>query len=340
MNTSIFQLLSERFPDTPWQQEVPLAPFTYMKIGGPAEVLWDAKDLAEFIKVVAFCREKDLPLTILGGASNVLISDAGLRGLVILNHCDAITFLEDPSFIPVEALPAIDGVQRTSTSVLVMAESGVKTASLVGATTAKSLTGLEPFLGVPGSIGGAIYNNSHYTEELIGNFIVAVEVIDEFGTRTWLSQEECRFAYDFSRFHDSKEVILRAIFHLQPGEKESIQERLKIATVKRATTQPLGTANSGCMFQNAQLTPEQSTHFGGKERISAGWLIDQAGLKGLRIGKAVVSDIHANFIVNEGGATSDEIEQLIQLVQEKVKEKFGIELQREVFFLQQPQMLQ
>lgn len=340
MSTSILQQLNERFPALSWQQEVPLAPFTYMKIGGPAEIFWEAKKLEEFIDVVGFCRAGDLPLTILGGASNVLIADAGLRGLVILNRCADITFLDDPSRIPVEVLPALNDLQRTESSVLVMAESGVKTASLVGATTAKSLTGLEPFLGVPGSIGGAIYNNSHYTEELIGSFIVAVEVIDEAGQRTWLSQEECRFSYDFSRFHESTEVILRAIFHLQPGEKEAIQERLKIATVKRATTQPLGTANSGCMFQNAQLTAEQSIHFGGKERISAGWLIDQAGLKGTRVGKAVVSEVHANFIVNEGGATSDEIEQLIHIVQEKVKEKFGIELQREVFFLQQPQMLQ
>lgn len=340
MSSSLFNQLSEAFPQIPWQQEIPLAPFTYMKVGGPAEVLWDAKELQTFIEVVQYCRAQDVPLTILGGASNVLVADAGLRGLVILNHCDKITFLEDQTLIPTEAASVLESAQLSDSTVLVLAESGVKTASLVGATAAKTLTNLEPFLGVPGSVGGAIYNNSHYTEELIGSFTVAVEVVDEAGERRWLSQEECNFAYDYSRFHDSQEVILRAIFQLQPGEKESIQEKIKTATVKRATTQPLGTANSGCMFQNAQLTPEQSANFGGKERISAGWLIDQAGLKGLRVGKAVVSDIHANFIVNEGGASSDEIEQLIQLVQEKVKESFGIELQREVFFLQQPQMLE
>lgn len=339
MNTSLFDQLHERFPELSWQQEVPLAPFTYMKIGGPAEVLWEAKVLEEFVQVVAFCRANDLPLTILGGASNVLIADEGLRGLTILNRCADITLFDDRSEFPVEALPVLERVVFSDSIRAVMAEAGTKTAALVGATTARELTGLEPFLGVPGTIGGAIYNNSHYTEELIGQYIVAVEVLDELGDRHWLSQEECHFAYDFSRFHDSQEVILRAIFQLQPGSKDLIQEKLKITTVKRATTQPLGTANSGCMFQNAPLTPEQSTHFGGKERLPAGWLIDQTGLKGLRVGKAVVSEMHANFIINEGGASSDEIEELIGQVQQKVKEKFGIELQREVFFLQQPQML-
>lgn len=339
MSSSLFDQLKQQFPDLSWQQAVPLAPLTYMKIGGPAEVFWEAQELEQFVAVVSFCRAQDIPLTILGGASNVLIADSGLQGLVILNHCGDITFFENGITPPVEAYPIVDGMASDQHFAMVMVESGCRTSALVGATTARSLTGLEPFLGVPGSIGGALYNNSHYTEELIGNFVVAVEVVNEHGERVWLSQEDCRFAYDFSRFHDSLEVVLRAIFRVKPGNPDAIQELLKITTVKRATTQPLGTASSGCMFQNAQLTPEEALRFGGKQRVSAGWLIDQAGLKGTRVGKAVVSDVHANFIVNEGGASSAEVEQLIQLVRAKVKEKFGIELQQEVFFLQQPQML-
>lgn len=331
MSTSFFTLLSTQFPDLPWQTEVDLAPFTYMKIGGPAEVLWEAHVLNTFVEVIRFCWDRHIPLTILGGSSNVLIDDAGLRGLVILNRCSQQEVL--PAAAARELLPVpLHGVV-TDDYGYVMAESGQKTALVVGFSVQHGLTGLEPFLGVPGTLGGAIFNNSHYTQELIGTYVVAVEVLDTQGNRLWLSQSECQFGYDTSRFHQSGEIILRALFGLERGSPQVSQAKIAEATVKRATTQPLGTANSGCMFRNVEVPIERQSEYNGQTHLSAGWLIDQAGLKGLQVGGAIVSDKHANFIVNTGTATSADVQKLVTQIQEKIRQKYNVELIPEVFFL-------
>lgn len=331
---SNYSILHEKFPEIPWQESVILAPYTYMKIGGPAEVFWQAQKLDQFVTVLQFCLEQDIPVTVLGGASNVLVDDAGVPGLVIINQCSTVHPFEESEVSALIDEQWWGTVSKNLTGhSLLIAESGIKTALLVRFSVDQGLSGLEPFLGVPGTLGGAVYNNSHYTNELIGDFVVAVEILDEKGKRVWLDREACEFGYDTSRFHRTQEIILRVIFALQTGDKAQSDVKIREATVKRATTQPLGTANSGCMFRNVELPPEKRGEYDGKSILSAGWLIDQAGLKGTRVGAAVVSDMHANFIVNEGGATADDIRALVQKVQDAVREKFGIELQREVFFI-------
>ncbi len=326
--------LQESFPHFEWLADTPLAPYTYMKVGGPADILWEAKKLSDFTEVVAFCWQKDIPVTILGGASNVLVADEGIRGLVILNQCSEVALLAETELSGLIAESWWADALRTLTDhECVVAESGVKTAALVRFAVSNTLAGLEPFLGVPGTLGGAIYNNSHYTNELIGEFVLAVEVLGRDGGRYWLSQEQCAFAYDDSRFHRTEEVILRVLFALPVGERSESDALLKEATIRRATSQPLGVPSSGCMFRNVELPEEKQAEYDGKTVLSAGWLIDQAGLKGTRVGGAVVSDKHANFIVNEGGATAADIEELVKKVQEAVQEKFGITLEREVFFI-------
>lgn len=323
---SNFAKLSNHFPQLKWQENALLAPFTYMKVGGPAEVLWEAQDLDQLVEVVRFARQSGMEVTILGGASNVVVLDEGVTGLVIINQCSQIQKLDESALPP--ALTGIEGKQYFQ------AESGIKTALLVRQSVDFGFTGLEPFLGVPGTLGGAIYNNAHYrAQELIGNFVLGVEILTSEGNRQWLIQSECDFAYDYSRFHHTSEVILRVIFALAPGEAAASLEIIREATVKRASTQPLGTANSGCMFRNYELPEAEQARFEGKSVLPAGWLIDQAGLKGLRVGDAVVSDKHANFIINEGNATATDVEQLVALIQEKVLEKFGVKLHTEVFFL-------
>ena len=311
MSMSTFHQLQTAFPDLNWESNVRLEPFTYMKIGGPAEVLWQARNLDELREVVQFVRQQDIELTVLGGASNVVIDDAGLSGLVIINRCEGL-LVEDGALI---------------------AESGVKTGMLVRYSVDQGFAGLEPFLGVPGTLGGAIFNNAHYTNELIGNFVDSVEVVDLSGESKWLTQAECGFSYDHSRFHASGEIILQVRFRLQRGDATISQELIKETTVKRATTQPLGTANSGCMFQNVQLSPEEQLRFGGKATLPAGWLIDQAGLKGARVGNVVVSDKHANFMINTGDATSHDVQALVKKIQTEVQKTFGLKLEPEVFFL-------
>lgn len=310
--------------------QLPLAPFTYMKIGGPAEVAWEAHDLDLLTEVIRFCQDSGIRWTILGGASNVVIDDAGLSGLVIINRCDAMEVLPQAAALSLLPVPMQGLVSQDS---VVLCQSGQKTALLVGFSVEQGFTGLEPFLGVPGTLGGAIFNNSHYTQELIGTYVVAVEVLDSQGNRVWLSQAECEFGYDISRFHQSGEVILQVMFGLQKGDKAASQEIIREATVKRATTQPLGTANSGCMFRNVQVPPEKQSDYDGKTQLSAGWLIDQAGLKNLQVGGAVISNVHANFVVNTGTASSQDVRNLVKLVQEKIREKYQVELVPEVFFL-------
>jgi UDP-N-acetylmuramate dehydrogenase len=327
--------LQNHFPDLDWQLEAPLAPLTYMKIGGPAEVLWRARSIDDFKAVIRYAKRENIPLTILGGASNVVIRDGGLRGLVIFNECDQVNVYSSPD----ELKRAQEGINLSeeSTNIIdghsvVLAQSGIRTSLLVRQTIDAGLTGLEPFLGVPGTLGGAVYNNSHYTQELIGNYIAGVEIVSEDGEVRWLANSECEFSYDHSRFHHRQEVITRVLFALKPGEAAASLEKVAAATRKRSETQPLGSANSGCMFQNVVLTPAQQERFG-KNVLSAGWLIDQAGLKGQRVGKAVVSDKHANFVINEGGATFRDVEELVRNIQREVEKKFGLRLRPEVFFI-------
>lgn len=326
---SIYTTLLTKFPNLSWQENEPLAPFTYMKVGGPAEVLWIADSLEKLVEVLRFCQSKQINFHILGGASNIVIKDSGLDGLVIINRVAELKWLtaEEVSSIVTKDQPGQDKKQW------LQVQSGIKTAVLVGATAAKQLHGLEPFLGVPGTLGGAIYNNSHYQQELIGDYVQAVEVLNSQGERQWLQAKECDFAYDHSRFQTSQEVILQVLFALSPGNPDEIKKLMQTSTQQRASTQPLGTANSGCMFKNVELTAAQAKNFDGKQKLPAGWLIDQAGLKGKQIGGAKVSTKHANFIVNTGQATSQDIEHLVDLIIKKVQQQFDITLEREVFFL-------
>ena len=331
---SILSKLQEKFPNLVWQSKADLASHTYMRVGGPAEVLWVADDLETMVEVILYARQENMPLLVIGGASNIIVQDGGVDGLVIINHClggDHFVTAEDAQ----NALN-LDGSYFRHVppeGQFILSHSGVKTALLVGQTVQLNLSGLEPFVGVPGSIGGAVYNNSHYEHELIGDWVVAVEVLNEQNDRVWLHQQECAFEYDESRFQHTEEIILQALFFVLPDDPSVIQTRILESTIKRAGTQPIGTANSGCIFKNVELTPEQSALFSGKPKLSAGWLIDQAGLKGARVGGAVVSSVHANFIVNDGHAACADIQALIRQIQEAVQQKFDIHLESEVFFL-------
>jgi UDP-N-acetylmuramate dehydrogenase len=331
---SALNQLNQQFPDLHWQSDVVLADYTYMRVGGAAEVFWEARQLDDLVKVVTFARQQEIPVLIIGGASNILIRDGGVEGLVILNHCEQGEFHENRATLQVK-LQLDDSYfsHVPPEAKFLQLESGMRTSLASGLASQHSLTGLEPFIGVPGSLGGALYNNSHYQKELIGDWVVALEVLTLTNERKWLHQQECEFAYDDSRFQYSGEIILQAVLFVLPGEQLEIQDRVRESTQKRAHTQPLGTANSGCVFKNVVLTSEQSKRFEGKTTLPAGWLIDQAGLKGTRVGGAVVSPMHANFIVNDQHATSHDVEQLVALVQEKVAEKFNIQLEKEVFFL-------
>jgi len=219
---------------------------------------------------------------------------------------------------------------------ILLADSGIKTSDLVNKSVKMGLTGLEPFFGVPGRLGGAIYNNSHFQSELIGDYISRVQVFTVDNIVIWLTQEECQFSYDHSRFQSSGEIILKAEFKLTAGDKEKSKQIIRDSMMYRSKTQPLHLPSSGCIFKNVEnnsVLQEQFPQFAQKSHVSAGFLIDQAGLKGMREGDIEVSPVHASFMVNHGQGKASDVKKLVETVKNTVKDKFEVELKEEIFWL-------
>ena len=319
--TTIQQKITTAFPDLACKFDEPLAPYTYMKIGGPAEVLVTIKDLQTISAFIAFCREEFIPFRILGGASDVLVSDEGIQGVVIFMAID--TF---------ESLEKTEGPYH-----FVRAGAGMKMAPLVAKTVSLGLTGPEYFLGVPGTLGGAIYNNAHYLTDLIGAHVHTVQVLSSDGSQTTIPVEECEFAYEQSRFQNTDEVIVSAEFKLKKGDPLESQNLIAHATQYRANTQPLGVPSSGCIFQNVPNTPELKKtfpKFADKPFVPGGYIIDQAGLKGTKVGAISVSQKHAAWFENAGKGTCADVKALIKKVKDTVQSQFDVELHEEVFYIE------
>jgi len=301
-----------------------LAPHTYMKVGGPADLFFTATTKQDLIDAVQTAIKNKVNHFILGGGSNILVSDSGIKGLVIKNRADTIKII---------GLSGKLKNQRAGINQAVIeVQAGATVNQLVRFTIEESLKGLEEFLGIPGTVGGAVYNNSHHLDHLIGDHIKEVEVIDQKGKVKTYTQKQMHFAYNYSILQKTKEVVLSVKFQLKSGNKTQLWQKAEAALKRRRDTQPLEFPSSGCMFKNigkAQAllhnTPNQAT--------SAGFLIDNAGLKGTQIGGAKVSEKHANFIINTGNATAKDIKKLTQLVQKRIKEKYHINLKSEVFFI-------
>ncbi len=303
----------------------PLSSHTYFKIGGPADLFFTAHTTQELIKVVRLAIKHQLPYFILGGGSNILFADEGFRGLVIKNKTDHLRLKGFSG-------GSVQQGQLSIKKVLIQTDSGVPANKLIRFTLDEGYAGLEDFLGLPGTVGGAIFNNSHHLGKLIGDLVVEVEVLDHQGQLKKYSHQEIQFAYDYSIFQKTKETILTATFQLSKGDKHTLWQKAEQAVKRRAQTQPLGSPSSGCFFKNISLA--DAVRLGTPNRTcSAGYLIDKAGLKGARVGGAVVSDKHANFIINTGQATAADVLSLAQLIQQKVKQKFGVDLKPEVFLV-------
>jgi UDP-N-acetylmuramate dehydrogenase len=287
----------------------PLAPFTTLKVGGPAEWLVEVRTVEELVDVVAVAREWHVPVTVLGGGSNVVVADRGIAGLVLRLALTAIT------------QPAPDTVR---------AEAGVTINGLVRWTVGRGLAGLEAWAGTPGTVGGAVYGNAHWQGRNVGDLVRCVLVVTADGAASVVSQAEMAFAYDTSRLQWTKEILVWAEFAVEPGEVARLRGRARESLAYRKGTQPLASPSAGCVFQNPDPV---------RDRVppaippSAGALVDRAGLKGHRVGGARISDTHANFIVNDGGATAADIRALAETARAAVRDRFGIELRDEVVWL-------
>lgn len=288
---------------------VALAPLTTFKAGGPAEWFVEVRSAAELVDALELAHAHGIGVTLLGGGSNVLVSDRGVSGLVVRVHGGTV---------------ALDAPDR------VRADAGVTVNGLVRWTIARGLAGLETWAGTPGTVGGAIYGNAHFKGELIGDLVVSVRLACRSGRIRDVPADEMDFGYDRSRLQQSREVMLSAVFAVSPGDVASLRESARASLAYRKRTQPLHLPSAGCVFQNPD--PARDPVPAGVPP-SAGALIDRAGLKGAAVGGARVSTIHANFIVNEGGASAADIRALIEHCRREVARRFGVHLRDEIVYL-------
>jgi UDP-N-acetylmuramate dehydrogenase len=300
--------LHERFGDRV-QRDAALAPLTTFKVGGSADWLLTLQTAEELRQAVLVAREADVPIRVIGGGSNLLIADAGVRGIVVKLRGANVVRL------------------RTG---LVRADAALTINGLVRWTINRGLAGLEAWAGTPGTVGGAIYGNAHFKGRNIGELIEQVQLVDACANLIAVPAAEMEFGYDFSRLQRTREFVVTADFRASEGDPNALRAVARESLAFRKSTQPLESASAGCIFQNPD--PARDKMPAGIP-ASAGALVDRAGLKGSAEGRARVSARHANFIVNEGGSTAAEIRTLIERCKREVRERFGVELREEIVYL-------
>ncbi len=283
----------------------PLAGFNTFGTGGNARLFGEVTSPEELSELVAEAARLKIPFFMLGGGSNVLISDSGFEGLIIKN--------------------SIRGMKVNGNSVTCGA--GEDLQALIDFATESSLTGLEFAAGIWGTVGGAIYGNAGAYGSEICNVLKWAEVVDRQGNMRIEKADYFDFYYRGSKLKETHEFVTRANFALEPGKKGAIKGRVDEILAIRKEKLPLTKPSAGCFFKNI---PDPTQEFG---KLSAGKLLEQIGAKALKYGHAGVFERHANILINDGSATSSEIRRLSQILKKKVKEKFGIELTEEVILI-------
>ncbi|HVN54285.1 MAG TPA: UDP-N-acetylmuramate dehydrogenase [Anaerolineaceae bacterium] len=285
------------------QENVSLADYTTARTGGLADAFLPVHTAADLAQAVSAAWELGVPCTVLGGGSNCLVSDEGLRELVLLNRARNTR------------------IDTRTTPPTAWAESGANFSALARQAALRGLAGLEWAAAVPGTVGGAVFGNAGaFGGDVRGSLLLAEILHPERGRETWpVERLEYHYRSSVLKREKSQAVILSAVFHLTEGDKAAIQASMEANTGQRQRTQPPG-ASMGSMFKNP-------------EGDYAGRLVDACGLKGRRIGGAEISPVHANFFVNLGQATASDIWQLIQLAHNAVLEQHGINLELEIELL-------
>jgi UDP-N-acetylmuramate dehydrogenase len=287
---------------------VPLAPLTTFRVGGPADWLVEVRSGDDVAAAVRIARAAGVPLTVLGGGSNVLVSDAGVRGIVALMK---------------------QGSVRQAADDRVVADAAVTINGLVRWTIGRGLAGLEAWAGTPGTVGGAVYGNAHFQGRLVSEHVTRVRLVTREGTTREVPASEMAFGYDRSRLQSTGEILLDAEFRVGRGDPATLREIARASLAYRKRTQPLHMPSAGCVFQN----PSAGAALPDGVPCSAGALIDLAGLKGASVGAARVSPVHANFIVNEGGASASDVRALIERCRGAVRDTFGLRLEEEIVYM-------
>lgn len=275
------------------REQVPLADRTWFRLGGAAQYFAEPTSVDELQSVVERCRAEELHMRLLGGGSNVLVRDEGVAGMVIS--------LAHPRFGKI----SVDGYR-------VSAGGGANLANVITVAVGAGLAGLEPLVGIPGSVGGALHGNSGTHGGDIGQWASRATVMTRGGEIVQRERDDLVFAYRQSSLDEL--VILEAQFELEEEDSTELTKRMQKQWIIKKANLPMAHENTGCIFKNPR-------------GMSAGMLIDQCGLKGEQVGGAEVSQRHANFFVAHSGATTKDVLQLIDVIRNRVAERMGVELE-------------
>ncbi len=278
------------------QRERSLAEWTWLQVGGPAEYLVEPRSVEELAAVVRCCHDNDVPLRVLGSGSNLLVSEAGVRGVVLRLSAEAF------GEITVEGTTVIAGA-------------GALLSHAISHSVRAGLVGLETLVGIPGTVGGALLGNAGGRSGDVGQTVQSVSVLTAAGEEFTRTEDELSFGYRRSSINEL--LVLQCTFGLAEGNVEETLKRMRKLWIMRKATQPMSQQSAGCIFKNPR-------------GISAGSLVEQAGLKGEQVGGARISDRHANFIVTESEATADDVRTLIETARGRVAEQFGVDLELEI----------
>jgi UDP-N-acetylmuramate dehydrogenase len=290
----------------------PLAPYTTFRIGGPADLLFEATSADALANAVLAARENDVPYFVLGLGANILVGDRGFRGLVIRNTAQAYEFREQGDLCHV------------------WSESGAIVKTLIQQSVARGWSGLEHYVGIPSTVGGAVWQNLHFLSPaparertmFIAEVFESCEILSQENERKVVGADYVKFGYDDSVFHHRRDIVLSATFRLARRDQAVLQRILQENLSWRGGKHPW-----------LDWHPSAGSIFKKMEGVGAGRLVDQCGLKGFRRGGAQISHIHANIMVNLGGATAKDVRELIAIAQKAVETECGVHLEPEIGFV-------
>ncbi len=290
----------------PLKESVLLQDYSNFRIGGKADYFFAATSLPELVSSIRLARELSLPFFIIGGGYNLLFDDHGFRGLIIKN--------------------AVIKIEKKGDKGKIEALAGTPLKDVLQFSMEEGLSSFEFLSGIPGTVGGAVYGNAGAFDQSIGDFLSGAVILDEEGDKKNIKKDYFGFGYRHSSLKGGKDVLLSAVFELHPGEKEKIKSRIEeILETRKEKHPPEGVAYPGSYFKNPVL-PD------GK-KVPAAFFLDKVGAKNLRMGGAFVYSGHANFIINQGGASAHDVLSLARELKRRVREQFGVELEEEVIFL-------
>jgi UDP-N-acetylmuramate dehydrogenase len=304
-----YEKLAARLHQSQLSRDEPLSPYTTFRIGGPADLFYSTRTAEDLADAVLSARGLDVPYFVLGLGANILVGDRGFRGLVIRNHASHFTFSENGQL---------------------WVESGAVMSDLIPVAVERGWSGIEHYVGIPSTVGGAVWQNLHFLEPeperkrtmFIADVFSSCDLLTEEGDRTTVDRDYMKFGYDTSVLHHRRDVALAVTFQLERGDT---------ATMHRIIQENLSWR--GARHPWLQFHPSAGSIFKKIEGMGAGRLIDQCGLKGFRHGDAQISHIHANIMVNLGKATARDVRELITIAQDAVEKKFDVRLEPEIGFV-------